>query len=56
MENVKIYNMDCLEGIKKLPDHGVNCIIFYDLLISEGRKTICCKNFKNFKNLYIESR
>ncbi len=27
MENVKIYNTDCLEGIKKLPDHGVNCII-----------------------------
>jgi len=27
MENIKIYNMDCLDGIKQIPDHSINCVV-----------------------------
>jgi len=49
METNKIYNMDCLEGMKQLPDESVD-LVFTDPPYNISQKGKIFRNYRNGKN------
>jgi len=37
LELNKIYTMDCLKGLKQLPDNSINCCVTSTIKISNGK-------------------